>query len=447
MAKHYTEEYLVSLGFDLNSKEAQDYLKISDEIEKKQQAAAKAGKSASDQEKKNSDTRKNRMTDSKKEINLMGDMEKSIKKISAAWATIEKGDIFGTLTNLIGPGGVLNNGVLKSLGLSTPIRKVPTETPEGSKPQGGTRRSSRTTAKTAETFTSGKEQGKGIEAGTTEQRGLEAGITGVTAGEEGAGGEAAAGGAAAGISAAVPLAIAAAAIAAGAAIFKMSDNLSQANIQVESMAKQMWITDSAAWSLNNTLSAMGKTTGDLNNIALNPILKNEFEQLQQFQQQELKLPADFEQTNTAWANGVDVANAKLKMSLNYMKELTSYKLEKIFGPAFESLLNGLNGALDSIIKLMGGNSSTENASAASTSATASSNASNMASYLNGTNYAPNSASYQSNSSNTTTMTNQPTVNVYTNSNDPQTIGNTAAGAVQQSFSSMATIKSLQSIHR
>jgi hypothetical protein len=569
MAEHYIEEYLVSLGFDVSSKQGQEYADMLADIEKRMQDLEKAGTAQDKQEKTRQGNQQKRTADTKKEINLMGDMKKTIKQVGGALEDIGRGNVFGALVK--GTAGAKSLAdFMKSLNqtagetgsksetfkkvirdifeqqtgtkpASEPAKKAPEtakeapaakaaprETPEvpeeapknapvseptmerkptqepqttpeapkakkirvnlqpretPQKPEDSAvapapevQKKATEVQKNAPETTAASgvkkaavEQAKGFQVGTVEEQGIEAGMTGETAGTAAGAAEAGAG-AAAVVGGAVVAGIAVAAIAATAAIEKMTDSLSKANTDIESMSAQMWISYDSALKLNNTLTAMGKTTADLNEIALNPTLKKQFEDLQKYQETALQFPTDYKETNDQFAETVGTANAELKMSVGYMGKLAAYDLEKTFGPGLEALaktvltiVNGINAILEFFGKgnqlttdpttgkrtitgsggLIGSSgSSTSNGSSSGSDATGYTN------YAAGSYYAPQTSSYSTSSTaSNVTLHNTPSITINASSSDPQSIASATSDAVSSSLNQTALIKSIQGANR
>jgi hypothetical protein len=273
------------------------------------------------------------------------------------------------------------------------------------------------------------------------------------------------------------------------AIYQMADSLSTANTDVETMSAKLWITNSAAWQLNNTLSAMGKSTSDLNDIALNPTLREQFETLQNYQQTLLKLPSDFQSVNEQWAESVQTPMDEMKLTLQYQQELLEYNIEKDLLPIakelepelalivvdlqiiFETLTDIINFAasgfknspymiiingLNKILGLGSASSSSANSSSNSKSSTSSPSSATQSS-LSGYDYSwanamPSTSSVTQSSTSTTTNRStsnisKPTVNVYPQNGDPQTIGQAAAQGVTEAQSNLFMMNNLQGVER
>lgn len=309
---------------------------------------------------------------------------------------------------------------------------------------------------------------------------MEAGGEAIDVGGEVAAGGAAGGGMEAGAAAGaigagtgaggpIGAAIAAAVVLMGALVVattKFADELAQANVNVESVARNFWMTTNNAWQMTNVLSAMGKTTNDLATIAANPTLRQQYEDLQQYQQQFAQLPSDFQDVNDKWTKGVSTQAAELKLQLGYLKEISQYNLEKMLYTPVSSALSELNKFFQTLSQGLTHpnsklNAKTNTKSSSSSSSTGSVlNKSQAEQELNGYNWnwsssMPSKNYYVPNSSGTAaggaSITHNPntTVNVYTNSSDPSSVGNATGNAVNQANaqSQSALIKQIQGVNR
>lgn len=280
----------------------------------------------------------------------------------------------------------------------------------------------------------------------------------------------AAGAAGAGMSAGAAaggVALVAVALAAGAAAAaKIADSLAEANVDVESIARSFWMTTSSAWQMTNVLSAMGKTTNDLATIAANPTLRQQYEDLQQYQEQFAQLPSDFQSVNDKWTKGVSTQANELKLQLEYLKEIAGYNLQKMLYTPVASALNELNKFFQTLSlgltnpnaklgsKISSSKSSLSSSGSSLTKNQAQSELENYnwswASAMPSQNYyVPNSSGTSAKSGATITHNPSATVNVYTDSNDPTSVGNAAANAVGQvqAQSQASLIKQIQGVNR
>lgn len=293
-------------------------------------------------------------------------------------------------------------------------------------------------------------------------------------------------------------------------MYDLADGVSTANTNIESMAAKMWISYGAAWQLQNTLSAMGKTTADLNDIALNPTLREQFKTLQDFQKSQLQLPADFQTVNQQWAQSVQLPEQELKETLQYIQEIAGYDLSRAFaGPlntgltaalktaeeaandfskiagwidyigsglekVYSTIINfekqtgilkteissipvigqisDIVGGISDIGKLVNKMPSAPKSNASSksgSSSTASTSALQVYNVPSYSDLAPNSPSNTYNLGGGVNVTSSPTnnINIYTGSNDPYTIASAASSAVQANNGQTALIKSVQGLSR
>lgn len=275
--------------------------------------------------------------------------------------------------------------------------------------------------------------------------------------------------------AAIVVAVVAGTIKITKGLYDMADGISTASTNLESLSAKMWISYGAAFQLQNTLSAMGKTTADLNDIALNPTLRQQFQTLQEFQKEQLQLPADFKNVNDQWAESVQLPLDELKETGSYLKEMTAYDLEKSLVTPFQNLLvivapmvadlkamvdgfnkiSGLMAALNQYSPLhllaqgvgkaaSGGSLDSSSGSISSSVATSTMQTYDVPSYSS---LAPNSTSNAYDNSSEVHYTNSPSIKVYTSSDDPQGIASAVSGAVQSSSNEAALVKVLQGVSR
>jgi len=485
----YIEEYLVGLGFELDSSEGVAYQKMLEDLEQKQ-------KSMEDQTRKSTDTQKkeaSKRNESRQQENYtLLDLEKTLKQISGLSSQLGSGNIFGSLVSGAASVSTLQKmfeGLQKSLDdadnsakstkrsifdlFKTDGAKSKKEPGKQTEPTKKNTEPANEAAQYTSTAAEGKETGKGFQAGVVEEKALQAGITGETAGGMAATAEGAISTAA---SVALPVAIAAATTAAVVALSNMADSLASANVDVETMAKKFWITNENAWQLNNTLSAMGKTTSDLNDIALNDSLREQFNTLQEYQEAILSLPSDFESVNDQWVEGVDTANSKLSLTWAYLKEIAAYKISKTFEPIAENFLNNISGTimeignvfglvsdedlesyLDSLVenssdavKEYWGGYATEQAEVSSVESAATTSSTSqpvISDYLNGANYAPQSSSYTASNSSSLQVDYSPQIQVYTQASDAQSVANSVSKTVVSDFDNIILTKNLQGMNR
>ena len=420
----YIEEYLVSLGFDLDSTQGKQYLSMCNELENRQNSLVKAGESATAQAKKQGDVQKGRISDDKDEIRLMGQMEEAsrrLKQLDGLTSTTTVKTVNQEETapaskspapepaavpkysphNLpITPKTPTGQAAAPPVVPPSPSPKVSAPEPAGKTPED---RKQQDYQKQRDKHDKKQISLMGDLEGTLKQVGvallqlergniLGAAIQGTKGVQQfvqllnragasaesakcrdgvvqktvsgllkkkisggapisipaedaaGAGAEdAAAGGASmAGLAAGAVVVAAAFAKIAGS-IYNMGEDLAQTNIQIETMSKQLWISSNDAYQLNGTLSAMGKTTADLNEIAINPTLRQQFNDLQEFEKSQLQLPKDFDATAQTWAKDVDTPLAEIKALWGYLQKIAGYKVEQGLGEKLGGFLEGVKG--------------------------------------------------------------------------------------------------------
>ena len=164
-----------------------------------------------------------------------------------------------------------------------------------------------------------------------------AGSIGDAAGSLGGAGEAL-GTAGAGATAA-GIGIAAAVVATGKAIWDMSNGLADANTNIETMSRRLWISESAAYQLNSTLGAMGKTTADLNEIAINPTLNKRYKELQKQAKGQDNTKA--QKGAEAWA-GVQIEWDKFKENMSHIGNSVKGDFASAVAPGLEKVLGALS---------------------------------------------------------------------------------------------------------
>lgn len=376
---------------------------------------------------KKSGNQKERIEGDREEINLLGDMEKTVRQIGVAWAQLEQGNIFGAFTQSI-------KGVKQFADM---LDRAGSSAQAADKKSGNFKQTIADVLKTKGKPESGTST-KGAEVAKTAASGAEAAGAGTDAGAAAAG--------AAGVAeiAAMGTAIAAVAAAIGVATkeaYNLADGLAQASINVETMSRRLWITDTAAWQLNNTLSSMGKTTADLNDIALNPTLREQFQALQDYQKTMLQLPSDFQSVNDKWNQGVVKNNEELKLSMNYLHQMTQYYASKSWEPIFEGVIgktkDAVNG-LAGLLKKWGDFSEKVNE-------TLFPNLYKNSAQGTAANYAPQTSSYTQYQG--ATVTYAPNINVTANSSQANDIAEVTGRVTRQSFDESALLKSVQGLNR
>ena len=470
MAK-YLEEYLIALGFDVNSEQGQEYLRTVEDLDKEYEKLQRSDKSVADQSSKTTSAQKDRILNTQKEIdsvndlseakrklnqtpeqepapqkqttpnpaeapetptespqrdrrtttkpnaprvekpseddtkhkkkvdntkqeiNILGDLERSVRQVGSAWAQLQEGNIFAAFIQ--GASGVraFNNY----------IENVSSAFGESDKK--------------AAAF------GKTLSGifGTGVKQAGELGEAGASAGEA-VGGAAAAG--AIGVTAGVAAAVALTAKAA----YDMGEGIAEANTNVETMARQLWITNDAAWKLNNTLGAMGKSTADLNTIAINPVLNEQFKTLQEYQKTQLQLPSDYQQTAEQYAKEVGESRGEQKLALNNLMQKIGYESEKALKP----YITWTYDFSKNVLNWLGGNKSPTTANP-------------VQNQMNPSSYAPqtsNNTTYQG-----ANVTYAPHIEVHAESSSPDDIASAVSDSVQQNFAEAQMIKNLQGLSR
>ena len=353
---------------------------------------------------------KKRIEGDREEINLLGDMEKTVRQIGVAWAQLERGNIFGAFTQSI-KGAKQFADMLDRAGSSA---------------QAADKKSGNFKQTIAEVLkTKGRPEfgtaAKGAEVAKTAASGAEAAGAGADAGA------AAAGAAGAAEIAVMGTAIAAVAVAVGAAAkeaYNLADGLAQSSINVEIMSRRLWISEPAYRQLDNTLSSMGKSVADLNDIALSPTLRQQFQDLQDYQKTMLQLPADFEAAGKQWGKDVKENGMKINQQISHIQQMTAYTFEKLLDKPVGDFLNKVLGGLEWIDNKMFGAGASQGTAA---------------------NYAPQTSSYTQYQG--ATVTYSPHIEVTANSSQANDIATATSEAVQQRFSDSALIKNLQSPYR
>jgi len=446
MAEHYIEEYLVGLGFKLDSKEFKLYEKHLDELEKRQKKQTATSKEGNEQDKKDKVARKTKLDDGKKELDLLKGMETTGRSLGKVLADIAKGNPFGALlSGGQAAGGFIN--FLKSLGGATDLKvgsssfKNPFQDPktaEANKPP----ESPKPSPHTGGSMPPVAKVGKGAPTGAA--AGEDAALVDGAAGGAGAGGAGALAGAGAAIGVA---AIVVAVIALMAALAVKTEQVGQAladvNTNIETMSRKLWISDSAAWKLQMTLTAMGKSVSDLGDIALNPVLHKQFEELQAYQEKMLTLPANFKQQNEDWSNSVGTANMKLKETLGYTALLAGSKIQEKLAKPFADLFNTLTNivlVMDHLLGLTPPAGSTTGLGKGLNGTTAVTGQNGAALF------APQSSSYSSSSA-STVFNNNPHIEVHTAATDAQGTAAAVGAALGSSLNHAALMQSVQGQNR
>jgi hypothetical protein len=448
MVNKYLEEYLVGLGFDYKPDQGKQFIKQLDDIEKKTKTTEKTGKASEDQAKKEQKNRNKKIEDGKKELDIMRGMEQTGSRIGRIFGEIARGNPFGALAaGIQGTGSFLN--FIKSLGTSNTIQFGSTLFNNPLFRGRGGQATQATQAAQVGQAAQAAQTAQAAQAATRAAKGIQAGMAGGGAAAAGAGAVGEGAGALAGVGVAAGVAAAVVALVAliAAAVVKteqFGEAISKVNINIETMARKMWISDEQAWKLQNTLAAMGKSVGDLNDIALNPTLRSQFEALQKYQKTTMLLPGDFAEVNKKWADSVGLANNELKMSTQYMALLIGYDVEKYLVEPFSKALHWLNGIVLDIDHLLG------LPTGKGVSADAQSKQAQVAGITqfssNGALFAPHNASYSSSANNVQVNIN-PKVVVHTNASDAQGVAAEVGRTVGSPNIYTAAIASVQSVFR
>jgi hypothetical protein len=405
----YIEEYLVALGFDLDSAQGKEYLSMCNELENRQNSLVKAGESATAQAKKQGDVQKGRIADDKDEIHLMGQMEEASRRLKQLDGLTSTTVVKTVSQEEVAPAAKESPQTPVAVPKSPPPN-LPTsaetpagqaaapppvvKNPENRKQQDYQKQREKNdkkeislmgdlegTLKQIGVALLQLERGNLLGAAMQGSKGVQqfvkllnragasaennrsrddvvqktvsgilkkkaSGIAPVSAPEDTA--DAGAEDAAAGGASMAGLAVGAVVVAAAFAkiagsIYSMGEDLAQTNIQIETMSKQLWISQNDAYQLNGTLSAMGKTTADLNEIAINPTLRQQFNDLQAFERSQLQLPKDFDATAQAWSKDVDTPLAEIKALWGYLEKIAGYKVEQGLGEKLGGFLEGVKG--------------------------------------------------------------------------------------------------------
>lgn len=206
------------------------------------------------------------------------------------------------------------------------------------------------------------------------------------------------------------------------AVWGMSNGFANANTNIETMARELWITDSAAYGLNSTLSAMGKTTAGLNEIALNPTLNKQFKEIQKHTSQyntqnESKAAED-------WAKDVQTPAYEFKADMGQIGATIQANIAELNKGMFSGLFKGLDKGTDFILNALGGKKS-DSASA----------------------YAPQNSYYNSNYAEGAKITVAPNIAITAKSENAQDVGQAAYDGVNQALNSSALIRNTRGLER
>lgn len=467
-------QYLVTLGFDLDSREGKAFLALEEEIEKKNKELGFSSEAAAKSTQKQNNAQKDRMANTKKEIDLLEkmlevseklnksgkgradatsangkkepkeeekksssgksvtapfeNMKTSLGEFGQAWDSFKSGDIVSGITQSVsgaksfkssidafgevfGKKGQQTGGLKQSLndvfGLGKSSAKGLGKLAGGAKDAEEVAKVGNTVAKVGSTA---------AKVGNAAAGAADAATAGAA---EAAGADAAV--AAAG-SVVAPIALAA--VAVGQTLFNMSSGVADTTTHIETMSRQLGISDQAAYQLNGTLNAMGKTTDDMDEIQNNPILSKQFDAIQQQaagQNQDKVLEG-----GKVWAEGTGTQVAKFNQSMGYLGDLISSNVAQATNPFFEGLFGALNDGAEGLIDSLGGK--------ADNSASDSS-------------YAPQQAYYSSSYAEGTKIEVSPTINVTANSGNAQEIGSATSDAITGTMNNGALVRCVRGLNR
>jgi hypothetical protein len=215
--------------------------------------------------------------------------------------------------------------------------------------------------------------------------------------------------------------IAAAVVATGKAIWDMSNGLADANTNIETMSRRLWISESAAYQLNSTLGAMGKTTADLNEIAINPTLNKRYKELQKQAKGQDNTKA--QKGAEAWA-GVQIEWDKFKENMSHIGNSVKGDIASAVAPGLERVLGALSNTAGGVDKMISGSKKSPS-----------------------TAYAPQSAYYNSNYAEGAKVEIKPTINVKADSNNAVDIGKAAANSTSQVINDSTLVRNVRGLNR
>ena len=215
--------------------------------------------------------------------------------------------------------------------------------------------------------------------------------------------------------------IAAAVVATGKAIWDMSNGLADANTNIETMSRRLWISESAAYQLNSTLGAMGKTTADLNEIAINPTLNKRYKELQKQAKGQDNTKA--QKGAEAWA-GVQIEWDKFKENMSHIGNSVKGDFASAVAPGLERVLGALSATAGGVDKMISGSKKSPS-----------------------TAYAPQSAYYNSNYAEGAKVEIKPTINVKADSNNAVDIGKAAANSTSQVINDSTLVRNVRGLNR
>ncbi len=463
-------QYLVTLGFDLDSREGKAFLALEEEIEKKNKELGFSSEAAAKSTQKQNNAQKDRMANTKKEIDLLEkmlevseklnksgkgradatsangkkepkeeekksssgksvtapfeNMKTSLGEFGQAWDSFKSGDIVSGITQSVsgaksfkssidafgevfGKKGQQTGGLKQSLndvfGLGKSSAKGLGKLAGGAKDAEEAAKVGNTVAKVGSTAAKVGNAAAGAAdaatAGAAEAAGADATV------------------AAAG-SVVAPIALAA--VAVGQTLFDMSSSIADKTTRIEAMARQLGISDQAAYRLDSSLTAMGKTIDDMDEIENDPILSKQFDGLQKRAAEQD--PEEAMKGGKVWEQGAGKEaaefNAKFSQSMGYLGDSINSNVAEATNPYFEAFF----GFLNSLIDPSGGN-----ADAAS--------------------YAPQQAYYSSSYAEGAKIEVSPTINVTANSGNAQEIGSATSDAITGTMNNGALVRYVRGLNR
>jgi gas vesicle protein len=128
---------------------------------------------------------------------------------------------------------------------------------------------------------------------------------------------------------------------------KFLNDLGNAQIQYEMLARQMWTTQQNAEAFSTTLKAMGRS---LNDLYLSPTLMAQFQQLNK-QAFEMMPPAEY-QEQMKFIQGISFQFTRMKLEGTYALQWIGYYFVKYMSGPLNSIYNTLTHLNDIIIKTM-----------------------------------------------------------------------------------------------
>jgi hypothetical protein len=359
---------------------------------KKQKSAPKSEKESTESSKKKEQSAKKNFTQP------ISELKKSIQELERSWENFKVGKILSSV--ITGASGAKSfSQYMGSVGQSF----------KAADKQAGS------FGKTVGSIFGGQSAVDAASGGISDAAGSIGDVAGSLGGAGEALGTAGAGAAAAGIG------IAAAVVATGKGIWDMSNGLADANTNIETMSRRLWISESAAYQLNSTLGAMGKTTADLNEIAINPTLNKRYKELQKQAKGQDNTKA--QKGAEAWA-GVQTEWDKFKENMSHIGNSVKGDFASAVAPGLEKVLGALNGTAGGVDKMISGSKKSPS-----------------------TAYAPQSAYYNSNYAEGAKVEIKPTINVKADSNNAVDIGKAAANSTSQVINDSTLVRNVRGLNR